>query len=61
MGQVSDTAGTRNDRELGSCPVCVRPVRFDDTVVRVADLVVHVRCAIARRARKPGLLHLKAA
>ncbi len=61
MGQVSDTAGVRNDRESGGCPVCARPIRFDDTVVRVAGLLVHVPCAIARRARKPDLPHLTAA
>jgi hypothetical protein len=40
-----------SSRQLGSCPVCRQPVVFQDNFVRLGGFVLHIRCAVERRAR----------
>jgi hypothetical protein len=39
-------------RELGTCPVCRQSVLFSDNFVPLGGLVLHLRCALARRTRR---------
>ena len=61
MAATGDKASALGEREPGGCPVCAWPVQVSDNFIRIANLFVHMPCALARRGRNRDLWHSTAA